>query len=315
MEGIINVAGACPCAFFFHSAMLYRFISVILIFKLWLGMIRKAFTWPEVSVLLFLLVLLVALIQIWMKLRMRRKEELARAEHAAQALMQSSNLREKLISLVIHDLRSPLRFLNLISSDLLDNQANYSAEEIKERIYWIKKGTQDIYHFSEDFLLWVTSQRDDFNITLRHIHLKPLLREIYDFYLGQVQQKGNILSYEAEEDLTTWSDPHILITIIRNLVDNANKYTDGGNIVLRAYEEGADLCISVSDTGRGMSPKQAAYFMQEVSLEHVQSGSQLGHKFVFDLTHRLNGQVMVESREGMGTTVNLRFTGEKQGRT
>jgi signal transduction histidine kinase len=295
--------------------MLYRFISVILMFKQWSGMIRKAFTWPEVSVLLFFLMLLVALVLIWMKSRAQRKEGLARAEQAAQALMQSSNLREKLISLVIHDLRSPLRFLNLISSDLLDKQASYSAEEIKERIYWIKKGTQDIYNFSEDFLLWVTSQRDDFNINRRHIHLKPLLREIYDFYLEQVQQKGNLLSYEAEEDLTTWSDPHILITIIRNLVDNANKYTDGGNIALHAYEEGADLCISVSDTGRGMSPKQAAYFMQEVNLDHIQSGSQLGHKFVFDLTQRLNGHVVVESREGKGTTVRLKFAGEKQGRT
>lgn len=259
-----------------------------------------------------MLLLLVALVEIWLKLRTKRKEERARAEQSAQALMQSSNLREKLISLVIHDLRSPLRFLSLLASDLLDNQSNYSPEEVKERIYWIKKGTQDIYNFSEDFLLWVTSQRDNFNISRRQILLRPLLQEIYDFFLEQVQQKGNSLSYAADESLTTWSDPHILITIIRNLVDNANKYTDGGQIVLRAYEEGAELCISVSDTGKGMSPKQTAYFMQHVSLDHVQSGSQLGHKFVYDLTQRLNGRVSIESKEGRGTTVSLWFPREAQ---
>jgi signal transduction histidine kinase len=259
-----------------------------------------------------MLLLLVVLVQIWLKLRNRRKEDRARAEQSAQALMQSSNLREKLISLVIHDLRSPLRFLTLLASDLLDNQSNYSPEEIKERIYWIKKGTQDIYNFSEDFLLWVTSQRDNFNITRRQIHMRPLLQEIYDFFLEQVQQKGNNLSYSAEESLTAWSDPHILITIIRNLVDNANKYTEGGSITLRAYEEDAQLCISVSDTGKGMSPKQTAYFMQQVSLDHVQSGSQLGHKFVYDLTHRLNGSVSIDSREGKGTTVILSFPQERR---
>ena len=261
-----------------------------------------------------MLLLLVALIQIWLKLRTKRKEERARAEQSAQALMQSSNLREKLISLVIHDLRSPLRFLSLLASDLLDNQSNYSPEEVKERIYWIKKGTQDIYNFSEDFLLWVTSQRDNFNISRRQILLRPLLQEIYDFFLEQVQQKGNSLSYAADESLVTWSDPHILITIIRNLVDNANKYTDGGQIVLRAYEEGAELCISVSDTGKGMSPKQTAYFMQHISLDHVQSGSQLGHKFVYDLTQRLNGRVSIDSKEGKGTTVWLKFPVEKESR-
>ena len=275
-------------------------------------MIRKDVRWWETTWFLLLaglaiLLLLALLVQIWLRLRNKRKEDRARAERSAQALMQSSNLREKLISLVIHDLRSPLRFVSLLASDLLDNQSNYSSEEIKERIYWIKKGTQDIYNFSEDFLLWVTSQRGNFNITRRQIYLRPLLQEIYDFFLEQVQQKGNNLSYSAEESLTTWSDPHILITIIRNLVDNANKYTDGGNIVLRAYEEDAQLCISVSDTGKGMSPKQTAYFMQQMSLDHIQSGSQLGHKFVYDLTHRLNGSVSIESREGVGTTVWLKF--------
>ncbi|HVU83218.1 MAG TPA: HAMP domain-containing sensor histidine kinase [Puia sp.] len=282
-------------------------------------MIKKDIRWWDATWFLLLagmavLLLLVALIQIWLKLRTKRKEERARAEQSAQALMQSSNLREKLISLVIHDLRSPLRFLSLLASDLLDNQSNYSPEEVKERIYWIKKGTQDIYNFSEDFLLWVTSQRDNFNISRRQILLRPLLQEIYDFFLEQVQQKGNSLSYTADESLTTWSDPHILITIIRNLVDNANKYTDGGQIVLRAYEEGAELCISVSDTGKGMSPKQTAYFMQHISLDHVQSGSQLGHKFVYDLTQRLNGRVSIDSKEGKGTTVWLKFPIEKESR-
>jgi len=257
---------------------------------------------------LTLLVLMVAVIQLSLKLGEKRKEVKAREAESQQALLQSGNLRQKLISLVIHDLRSPLRFLTMLSSDLHDNYANYSEAEVKERTYWIKKGAQDVYNFSEDFLLWVTSQRDNFSINPRPIQLSRLLQEIYDFFLEQVQQKGNSLSYEADEDLQTYSDPHILITIIRNLVDNANKYTDGGKIVLRAYEENAHLLITVSDTGRGMSPKQIEYF--QMGVENVNSGSQLGHKFVFDLTHRLNGTVSVRSKEGVGTTFTLSFPKE-----
>ncbi|HEY8972356.1 MAG TPA: ATP-binding protein [Puia sp.] len=255
---------------------------------------------------LTLLVLMVAVIQLSLKLGEKRNEVKAKEEESRQALLQSGNLRQKLISLVIHDLRSPLRFLTMLSSDLHDNHASYSETEIKERTYWIKKGAQDVYNFSEDFLLWVTSQRDNFSISRRLIRLKPLLQEIYEFFQEQVQQKGNNLSCQADEDLQTYSDPHILITIIRNLVDNANKYTDGGKIVLRAYEEGAYLLITVSDTGRGMSRKEIGYFQMD-GLENMSSGSQLGHKFVVDLTHRLNGTVSVKSREGEGTTVTLSF--------
>jgi signal transduction histidine kinase len=121
----------------------------------------------------------------------RLEETVAKLQKSEQALLKTNAQREKLISLVIHDLRSPLRFLTMLAGDLHDNQANLSPAEIKDRTYWVKKGAQDINHFSEDFLLWVSSQKDNFNISPRCIHIRPLLQEIYDFFHEQVQQKGN----------------------------------------------------------------------------------------------------------------------------
>ncbi|MBS1659999.1 MAG: HAMP domain-containing histidine kinase [Bacteroidetes bacterium] len=153
----------------------------------------------------------------------------------------------------------------------------------------------------------MTSQTDNFNISKRLFPLKPLLQEIYDFFLEQVQQKGNTVSYEADEDLLIYSDPHVLITIIRNLVDNANKYTSQGTIHIAARQEDSQIIISVSDTGKGMSPQQAAAFLGNENIDNVKSGSQLGHKFVYDLTQRLDGTLSVESVEQKGTRIELRF--------
>ncbi len=237
----------------------------------------------------------------------RLEETVAKLQQSEQELLKTSKLREKLISLVIHDLRSPLRFLTLLAGDLHDNQANFSAAEMKDRTYWVKKGAQDIYNFSEDFLLWVTSQTDNFRISKRPFPLKPLLQEIYDFFREQVLQRGNSISYAAAEDQMIYSDPHVLITIIRNLVDNANKYTNQGSIRITAGQEGSDILISVADTGKGMSPQQIAAFLGNDDMDNVKSGSQLGHKFIFDLTQRLNGTLTVESMEQKGTTIHLRF--------
>jgi len=104
-----------------------------------------------------------------------------------------------------------------------------------------------------------------------------------------------------------YSDPHVLITIIRNLVDNANKYTNQGKIHITACQDEHDILISVADTGRGMSPQQVAAFLGNDNMDNVKSGSQLGHRFILDLTQRLDGRLTVESRQEKGTTVLLRF--------
>ena len=237
----------------------------------------------------------------------RLEETVTKLQHSEQALLRTSKQREKLISLVIHDLRSPLRFLTMLAGDLHDKQAGFSAAELKERSYWVKKGAQDIYHFSEDFLLWVTSQKDNFKVSKNWFFVRPILQEIYDFYLEQVLQKGNRFFYEADQRLQLFSDPHLVITIIRNLTDNANKYTTRGEIRIIARQEGEDLLILVADTGQGMSPSQAAAFLGEGNLDNVKSGSQLGHKFIVDLTQRLNGSLAIETGEKTGTTVTLRI--------
>jgi signal transduction histidine kinase len=271
---------------------------------------------------LAVLILLILLVQLRLNLVEKKKEIRVKAEklrgtvvrleetvvklkQSEQALLKTNAQREKLISLVIHDLRSPLRFLTMLAGDLHDNQASLSPAEGRERAYQIKKGAQDIYNFSEDFLLWVTSQKDNFSISRRLFPIRPLLREIHDFFRDQVKQKGNQLSYEADENLEVCSDPHVLITIVRNLTDNANKYTSQGLIRLKAVQHGTEVLISISDTGKGMTPQQINAFLGKDDLENVRSGSQLGHKFIFDLTQRLGGVLSVESSGETGTTVLL----------
>jgi signal transduction histidine kinase len=237
------------------------------------------------------------------------KDTVVRLQESEKALVKTNAQREKLISLVIHDLRSPLRFLTMLAGDLYDNQAGLSPAEMKERAWLVKKGAQDIYNFSEDFLLWITSQKDNFSISSRLFPIRPLLQEIYDFFSEQVQQRGNQLSYEAEEELLIDSDPHVLITIIRNLVDNANKYTSQGSIRITATRQEDRVQICISDTGQGMGPRQIAAFLGDDNLENLNSGSQLGHKFIFDLTRRLGGMLSVVSEEQKGTTVSLLLPG------
>ena len=110
------------------------------------------------------------------------RDTVARFEESEQALVKTNAQREKLISLVIHDLRSPLRFLTMLAVDLHDNQAGLSPAEIRERAYWVKKGALDIYNFSEDFLLWITSKKDNFSISSRLLPDPPIAAGALRFF-------------------------------------------------------------------------------------------------------------------------------------
>jgi len=266
-------------------------------------------SWFQTLMLLALLGLVILAVRQRLKL-IEKKKKLQQSE---KALLRTNKQREKLISLVIHDLRSPLRFLTMLAGDLHENQESLSPEELKLRTYWVKKGAQDVYNFSEDFLLWVSSQKDNFKVSKKLFFVRPLLEEIHDFYHEQVLQKGNRLSYDTDPDLQVWSDPHLMITILRNLTDNANKYTHQGEIRIEARRDGQHLLVLVADTGRGMSPEQAAAFQGEGNLDNLKSGSQLGHTFIIDLTRRLDGTLSVDTGNGSGTTVSLRIPLEPPG--
>ncbi|MHA4807777.1 sensor histidine kinase [Flavitalea flava] len=326
-DGVINLSRLGPGNYTLRIRKVNGFGKDNYTYREWPLVVLPHFyqtSWFMLVFLLVLVLLLILLVQLRLTLIEKQKEIRSKAEklkgtvvaledtvkklqESQKALKQINKVREKLISLVIHDLRSPLRFLTLFTSDLHDNQDKFSAVALKERTYLIKKGANDIYHFSEDFLLWVTSQKDNFSVSRRLFPIKPLLQEIHDFFREQVQQKGNRFDYEADEDLSIFSDPHILITIIRNLVDNANKYTDQGNIRVKAYGGEDCIIISVSDTGKGMSREQIEAFLQNENLEDVTSGTQLGHKFIFDLTRSINGTVSIESSPNEGTVIELRF--------
>lgn len=328
-DGMVNLSRLEPGHYQFRVRKVNGFGKNNYQYKEWSIVVIPYFyrtSWFILLVILAVLALLIWSAQLRWKLVEKKKEIRVKAEklrgtvvaleetvkklqESEKALLRTSQQREKLISLVIHDLRSPLRFLTILAADLHDNQGHFSMEEMKERSYMVKKGAQDIYHFSEDFLLWVTSQKDNFSVANKVFALRPLLQEISDFFREQVQQKGNTLSYEADENLQIESDPHILITILRNLVDNANKYTNSGVITIRAFREEDRIAISVADTGRGMSRQQIDAFLRNEPLDEVKSGSQLGHKFIFDLTQRINGVLSVESWEKEGTTVTIRLPG------
>lgn len=214
--------------------------------------------------------------------------------------------KDRFISVLAHDLKSPFNALLGFSELLAENFDDYSKEEsgfYANRLYATAKFT---YSLLEELLLWARLQSDQFPFSPERLHLNELCKNLIDDYTLLAEEKGITLSSETE-DLYVKADEFMLKTILRNLLGNAIKFTrEGGIINLKAVKDGNNVIVSVSDSGIGMSPEEISKLF-DISRVHSklgtanEKGTGLGLMLCRDLVGRNGGDLWVESAAGVGS--------------
>jgi signal transduction histidine kinase len=151
------------------------------------------------------------------------------------------------------------------------------------------------------------------------IELASLLEEVRQCSAGHAQSRGLRLETRMESEVPAQlsSDRMRLVQILNNLVNNAIKFTDTGEVVLSARREGERLALVVADTGRGMTPARLAsafdrFHRDGVDTVHEGQGAGLGLPLCKELAELLGGSIAIASTAGVGTrvTVTLPITGD-----
>ena len=107
---------------------------------------------------------------------------------------------------------------------------------------------------------------------------------------------------DSSDDFLIETDKNIFGVLIRNLIDNAIKYTETGNITISAALENGEYIICISDTGPGMPHEKAFELENGVIIRRTSSTTQIGFKLVYDLVKKMNGKIRVNSTK-RGTKV------------
>jgi signal transduction histidine kinase len=218
-------------------------------------------------------------------------------------LQQSSMLKEKLISVIMHDLRSPLFSQSLLISHLEENYYRMEPAQVQEILGYLKDGSNKICQFSTDFLTWYNSHTRGFIIRNEQIELEGFARETGDFYADIARRKGLSIEYAIPDGLVFFSDRNILSIIMRNLVDNAVKYTNSGTVIIMAERTEDDLRIKISDTGKGMPAEKIGEILSYSEESKVRTTATFGYRFITELIRKLGGELSIESEPGKGTLV------------
>ncbi|HVU99578.1 MAG TPA: HAMP domain-containing sensor histidine kinase [Puia sp.] len=216
-------------------------------------------------------------------------------------------MKERLLSVIMHDLRSPMYSQSLLIDHLHENYHKLSGPKLDELFYILKDSSNRIVQFSNDFLLWYDSQRQGFLIKTENIRLDNFMNETTVLYRNIAMRKGLYFDCDVPSGMVLSADRNMLAIVIRNLVDNAVKYTSSGGIGISAGQENGHIRLMVKDTGRGMTASRIAEITAFGEKDMYGPASTFGYRFIMELARKLNGDIDIQSEPGKGTVVQVRF--------
>lgn len=183
-------------------------------------------------------------------------------ELTLEELKQSNQTKDQLFAVLAHDLRGP--FSNLLMLMGLLEQKTFDPEELLADVLpGLKERIKSISSSLDDMLLWAQEELKGYPVQAELLDPSEILAEVCSLYAVAAEQKEISLSLATHYRGQIKIDPNHLRLILRNLLQNAIKFTPvGGQIVLATAEtESGDVVLSIQDSGLGMEPEQIAQLL------------------------------------------------------
>lgn len=234
-----------------------------------------------------------------------QSEELITQNEKLQGVIQT---KDKLFSIIAHDLKNPFNTIMGFAELLEQRFEKYDDIKKLSLIHQIYNSTAIIYRLLENLLLWSRSQRGAIEFAPAHIELRILVADVFSLLKEPAERKKNELINEIPPELTVYADNHLLDTVLRNLVNNAIKFTEHGTVIVTAYIDNNDTIIAVSDTGIGIPPDIKDNIFKKGARNTTTHGTQnetgtgLGLLICHEFIEYHNGKIWAESEIGKGTS-------------
>jgi PAS domain S-box-containing protein len=221
---------------------------------------------------------------------------------------QLDRLKDRLIFDVSHELRTPVTNLNLYV-ELLENGR---PEKRKDYLSVLKGETKRLIDLIESILdlsrldMWKSKK-----VRFSAVDLNLITEQVVDAHQPLAESAGLELKYFLEDSLPTIrGEPNQLARLITNMLANAIRYTPSGQVTLRTFQQGGEICMQVSDTGIGIDAEDLPHLFdrfyrgQQVSQSKI-TGTGLGLAIVKEIVEIHEGRIDVKSEVGRGSEFSV----------
>lgn len=262
----------------------------------------------KITISLLGILLIVLMITIW--LYRNKKEMNNKLKIQTEELTSVNKEKDELLSVLSHDLRSPLS--NIKGVVYLVRENVLKGKDINKALDEIDAKLQNGINTLTNYLQWAQSQRKGINAAIEPINIQQISRNVQEEFTMAARNNNVLILNKIRENSWALGDPHMLSVILRNLISNAVKFVpkDGsGKILLESEETETDVLIRVIDNGDGISQDQKKNIFKAFSPGSKNSGGEkgtgLGLSICKELSKKQGGSIGFESTEGEGTTFTL----------
>ena len=232
------------------------------------------------------------------------EKQKAEIEQKAVELDELNSLKDKLFSVISHDMKTPMYALRNLFRSM--QQMNMSGSEIKAIIPDVVSDLNYTTGLMENLLHWVKTQMNAANISPMELDMEEITEDALHVHQLQAATKKISIKREMEDSSSVYADKDMVKLVLRNLLSNAIKFTpEKGKIIIKLKTESSYCRVSVIDNGIGMD-HEALVKIQENSYYTTngtakESGTGLGLMLCRDFLSKNGGALLIESEPGKGS--------------
>ena len=231
-------------------------------------------------------------------------------ERQNRELLATINNRDKMYSVIAHDLRSPMASIRMVLNlAVAAISPDVVGQEIFDLIDKANKESEDVHDLLDNLLKWTKSQTGRLSVVTQDLDLNDIIPGVVDIFEMIAATKKITLSYTGSSVIVR-ADNDMLKTIVRNFMSNAIKFSpEGATIEISVTVPDADFAkISIRDHGVGIAADRIDSIFRKGETTYGtggEEGSGLGLQLCQDFARKNGGDVMVESVEGEGSTFSV----------
>lgn len=242
------------------------------------------------------------------------QKQAAQLQQQAAELDQLNSLKNKLFSVISHDLKAPIYAIRNVFDNI--QKQDMPADQIKGLIPDIKNDLNYTVSLMENLLQWAKSQMRAHIVRTEDVNISEVIDETVHLLHLQAQAKNINIDNKTIQPVHVWADRDMISLVIRNLISNAIKFTpSGGQIYVDGSEQSSFAEVYVKDSGRGIDPDELKKIngpdFYTTNGTAQEQGTGLGLMLCKEFLAKNGGRLRIESEVGKGSMFS--FTLPKAG--
>lgn len=235
------------------------------------------------------------------------------AERARRQAERANQVKGEFLAMMSHELRTPLNAMIGYAGLLLEGIPEPIPESARQKVERIEASAQHLREMIEEILSFSKLEAGEAKVEIEALAPNKLIDEVHALLEPLALARGVRFGCHAPAELRLlWSDSRKIRQILINLVGNAIKFTDEGEVRLEVEESGAEMVFRVSDTGPGIAAEQLPrifdpFWQAEGGLTRKVNGTGLGLSVARQFAGLLGGDLAVTSQVGEGTVFTMRL--------